>query len=74
MAERQFALPPVKRGKYVPQRKAIEFAVSDERPQCPQCGTQMMLARIASEKPDHDMRTFECPRCNHEETIMVKYR
>jgi DNA-directed RNA polymerase subunit RPC12/RpoP len=45
-----------------------------ERPNCPKCGTRMMLARIEPDEPDHDKRTFECPGCQHAESIVVKYR
>ena len=41
------------------------------RPECPMCATQMYLARIESEKPGHDLRTFECPRCQHVERAVV---
>jgi DNA-directed RNA polymerase subunit RPC12/RpoP len=45
-----------------------------ERPSCPRCGTRMMLARIEADKPDYDKRTFECPECQHSESLIVKYR
>jgi hypothetical protein len=45
-----------------------------QRPDCPQCGEVMWLARIEPDKPDHDKRIFECPRCQHETTEIVKYR
>jgi hypothetical protein len=44
------------------------------RPDCPQCAAQMYLARIEPEKPGHDLRTFECPRCQHVETAVVKFK
>jgi transcription elongation factor Elf1 len=35
----------------------------------------MWLARITpTDKPDYDERTFECPRCDHREVLVVKYR
>jgi len=35
----------------------------------------MWLAWIEpDEKPDHDKRVFECPRCQYEITEIVKYR
>jgi hypothetical protein len=40
-------------------------------PECPKCGTQMMLARIEPEAPGEDRRTFECPVCEHSESILV---
>ena len=34
----------------------------------------MWLARIEpTDKPDYDQRTFECARCEHSETMMVKF-
>jgi predicted RNA-binding Zn-ribbon protein involved in translation (DUF1610 family) len=43
------------------------------RPECPKCGTTMMLARIVPEAPGKDRRTFECPMCEHSECILVKF-
>jgi ribosomal protein S27AE len=45
-----------------------------QRPGCPRCGEAMWLALIEPDKPDHDKRTFECPRCQHETTEIVKFR
>jgi DNA-directed RNA polymerase subunit M/transcription elongation factor TFIIS len=44
------------------------------RPACPKCSTQMHLARIEPEKPGYDLRTFECPRCQHSETVVVQFK
>ncbi len=44
------------------------------RPPCPRCGAQMSLARIEPEKPGHNLKTFECPQCEHSETVVVEYR
>ncbi len=35
------------------------------RPPCPLCQTATMLARIAPGPQGFDIRTFECPACNH---------
>jgi hypothetical protein len=43
------------------------------RPECPTCTAQMYLARIETEKPGFDLRTFECPRCQHVETVVVNF-
>jgi predicted RNA-binding Zn-ribbon protein involved in translation (DUF1610 family) len=40
---------------------------------CPICGRQMWLALIAPLGPGREKRTFECPKCNHEESFTVKY-
>jgi len=54
--------------EFIPQKQAIEH------PKCPECRTQMWLARIEPDKPDHDRRTFECPECEHVVTEVVKFR
>jgi hypothetical protein len=36
-----------------------------ERPACPKCQAQMMLARIVPAFPGTDLHTFECTLCNH---------
>jgi predicted RNA-binding Zn-ribbon protein involved in translation (DUF1610 family) len=49
--------------------------VEINRPPCPKCGTAMFIVRIyPDEKPDYDLRTFECPDCNYEEIRCVKFR
>ena len=53
---------------------ALENTPINERPECPTCWAQMYLARIEPEKPGHDLRTFECPRCRHVETAVVKFK
>jgi ssDNA-binding Zn-finger/Zn-ribbon topoisomerase 1 len=59
----------------MPQFRIVEPPKpSAERPACPKCGWAMWLARIEPDKPEHDKRTFECPRCDYQETIVVKYR
>jgi hypothetical protein len=45
-----------------------------DRPRCPNCRSQMWLDRIEPDVPDHDRRTFECPRCQHVESVVVKYK
>jgi hypothetical protein len=42
-------------------------------PDCAKCGTAMLIARIEHEAPDEDRRTFECPMCEHSESILVKF-
>jgi transcription elongation factor Elf1 len=32
----------------------------------------MALVRIFPDKPGHDQRTYECPRCEHEITEIVE--
>ena len=51
----------------------LSFPQIGGRPNCPKCGVQMWLGHIEPDKPDHDRRAFECPRCQHELTVVVKY-
>jgi predicted RNA-binding Zn-ribbon protein involved in translation (DUF1610 family) len=46
------------------------------RPACPQCGTRMMLARIAPvpNHPDYDRRSFDCPKCGNEHSEVIKFK
>jgi predicted RNA-binding Zn-ribbon protein involved in translation (DUF1610 family) len=55
-------------------RPATPYSDGIVRPPCPRCGTRMMLARIAlvPNQPDHDKRTFECPKCGNETSEVVK--
>jgi hypothetical protein len=39
--------------------------VAIERPACPKCKAQMMLASIEPARPGVDLHTFECAVCNH---------
>jgi transposase-like protein len=42
-----------------------------ERPLCPKCKTQMMLARIAPGRTGFELQSFDCPKCSHELTTEV---
>jgi hypothetical protein len=44
------------------------------RPSSEICDAQMWLVSIEPNKPDHDRRTFECPRRQHEVVEVVKYK
>jgi hypothetical protein len=44
------------------------------RPECPKCTTPMYLARIKLDRHGFDLRTFECPRCQHVETALVQFK
>ena len=44
------------------------------RPECPTCTAQMYLGRIEPEKPGYDLRTFECPMCQHVERAVVRFK
>ena len=43
-----------------------------ERPRCPNCDGRMMLALIESGRGGADLRTFECPKCEHVQKMLVK--
>jgi hypothetical protein len=45
----------------VPPSSPVELA-SIERPPCPQCGGQMMVARIQPHAPGIEERTYECAK------------
>jgi transposase-like protein len=43
-----------------------------QRPACPKCHAHMMLARIMPQSVGFDLRTFECPKCDHVHQLMVE--
>ena len=44
-------------------------------PLCTECRTPMWLSAIEpATKPDHDLRLFECPRCQHSVGVEVRFR
>jgi tRNA(Ile2) C34 agmatinyltransferase TiaS len=45
-----------------------------DRPVCPRCGTHMWLLVIEPDSPGHDRRTFQCPECEYEKSVVVRYR
>jgi DNA polymerase III alpha subunit (gram-positive type) len=49
----------------------VENTPIDASPACPKCSALMDLASI---EPGFDLRTFECPTCQHVETVVVKFR
>ena len=53
---------------------ATPYSNAIVRPPCAKCGTQMLLKLIEPDAPDHDKRTFACPKCQHELSMVVKYR
>jgi transcriptional regulator NrdR family protein len=50
----------------------LENTPINERPECPECSALIYLAMIEPEKPGFDLRTFECPRCQHAKTVVVE--
>lgn len=53
---------------------AAAASVTIARPPCPSCSSPMWLVRIEPYQPDYDNRTFECPGCQYEHMVVVKYR
>jgi ribosomal protein S27AE len=53
---------------------ATAYSDAIKRPPCPQCGSTMLLARIEPDKPGHDRRTFQCGKCGHCSSEVVKYK
>ncbi len=49
----------------------LEGAPFNERP-CPNCRALMDLAIIQPGRPGFDLRTFECPKCQHVETVVAE--
>jgi hypothetical protein len=43
-----------------------------ERPRCPRCHGRMMLARIQPGPTGSEIRTFECPKCEHVQKMLVE--
>jgi DNA-directed RNA polymerase subunit M/transcription elongation factor TFIIS len=44
------------------------------RPRCPECQNRMMLARIAPGPNGSHVRTFECPKCEQVQEMLIDYR
>jgi hypothetical protein len=58
----------MRKDQILPQQRIIG------RPFCEFCKSQMWLACIEPDEPDHDRRTFECPVCPNVTVKVVKYR
>jgi hypothetical protein len=64
----RFMVAAMQKGQIIP----LPLIIS--RPSCEICDARMWLVSIEPDKPDHDRRTFECPRCQHEVVVVVKYK
>ena len=42
-----------------------------ERPRCPRCQSRMALSRIEPGSGGADLRTFECPKCEHIQRVVA---
>jgi hypothetical protein len=72
---RVVTLPPERLGATMTIfQPATPYSNSIVRPPCSICKMPMLLSRIDPEKPDHNIRTFECRGCGHFESFVVKYR
>jgi hypothetical protein len=58
----------------MPESRSLPYPVNiyTHRPACPKCHAYMMLARIMPARVGFDLRTFECPRCDHQQEMMVE--
>jgi ssDNA-binding Zn-finger/Zn-ribbon topoisomerase 1 len=66
-------LPPDQQEQHMPQAYPSEPSLlSIERPRCPKCQGRMMLARIERGPVGSDLRTFECPKCEHVQKMLVE--
>jgi hypothetical protein len=66
------ALPPyqgsiMQKSYFLPEHVNVRL----QCPACPKCSTHMMLARIMPARVGFDLRTFECPKCDHVHVVMV---
>jgi DNA-directed RNA polymerase subunit RPC12/RpoP len=43
-------------------------------PRCPKCGAQMSLVTISVRGEGDDERIYECARCQHEITEVIKFK
>lgn len=44
------------------------------RPPCPKCGARMWLSCTRPDRPGYDRHGFECPRCRHVMTKIIRWR
>jgi len=51
---------------------ATPHSNSISRPNCSKCGTATLLFGIEAEKPGYELWSFDCPKCNHIETVIGK--
>jgi hypothetical protein len=68
------ALLPAPKEPHMPQTSNQVSIPAIERQPCPKCSTPMDLTRIEPDGPGTDQRTFECAKCQHLETTVVRYR
>jgi hypothetical protein len=60
-------------GVMMNERAQSEFVPAPPTLPCPRCGEYMAMCCVVMEVPGRDQRTFECRRCDVQETIAVRY-
>jgi hypothetical protein len=55
----------------MPAEQRSPLTIPIERPPCSNCGTHMMLRRLEREGVDRERRTFECPKCERSQSVIV---
>jgi hypothetical protein len=56
--------------EFRPEPEAISARI--HRPACPKCRAHTMLARIMPAGAGFNLRTFECPKCDHVHEVLVE--
>jgi hypothetical protein len=51
---------------------AVPSLLPIERPRCPKCQRRMMLARVQPRPNGSDLRTFECPKCEQVQKMLIE--
>ena len=51
---------------------ATAHSASIVRPKGSECGTATVLVGIEPDRPGCDLHTFQCPNCEHYETVVGK--
>src|SRR5450756_2380528 len=66
-------LPPSHGVHHMPQayNRSDPSLLPIERPRCPKCQGRMTLAQIEQGPGGADLRTFECPKCEHVQKMLV---
>jgi hypothetical protein len=71
--DRECCAPASLKGSIMSEASSLPYHVNVriQRPACPECHAHMMLARITPARTGFDLRTFECPRCDRVQEVMV---
>src|ERR1700730_14056105 len=65
--------PAQRRGSIMPEAYSHSYPslLPIQRPRCPKCQGRMMLSRIEPGPAHSDFLTFECPKCEHVQKMVV---